>query len=49
VKVAEDKVTTAEALIAQWRETVMAIGPHLEGAAFEQCANQLDAALASER
>jgi len=34
------------ALIEQWRENVNAIGPYLEGAAFEQCANQLEAALA---
>ena len=35
-------------LIASWRELVDQIGPQLEGAAFEQCANQLEALVFEE-
>ena len=35
-------------LIAYWRELVVAIGPYIEGAAFEQCANDLEALLYDE-
>lgn len=42
---ATDRLTRLRALMEQWRENANEIGPRLEGAAFEQCANQLAAEL----